>query len=246
MADPPRAYNRKDDTMPISEYEYEELRDRFDEPENPHAIDYTSLAAEYVDLVFDDCLNNSAFEHLVREHDLDDEHAEEIGYYIEDWDPRPMVSEYRAMHDAVNQAARLLRDLTASTTTDDHLDQLRAILIPGVKRKDITMRRDPADLIAEIKTKRAEARHKMQVFASMPSRLADLYRAVGAATAYDEAIELIYEGYLDLVRARANEAQSVYEGAQNGSVTELMLADIGGRRDALLTVVDLMDGKADL
>ena len=104
------------------------------------------------------------------------------------------------------------------------------------------MKRNRNDLIAEIKVARDEARVKAQAYANLPAKRYDFYRAAAATAAYDEALELIYEGYLARVRARADEAQSVYEGAQNGSWTELMLADIDGRRDALNTVVDLMDG----
>ena len=104
------------------------------------------------------------------------------------------------------------------------------------------MKRNKNDLIAEIKTEQAHARHKAQAYASLPAKLYDFYRAVAATMAYYDALALIDDGKHDHVRALADDALDEWETAQNVDVTELMLAQLDGRRDALLTVVDLMAG----
>ena len=105
--------------------------------------------------------------------------------------------------------------------------------------------KNPADIIAKIKTARDEARIKANAYRHLTGKRYDFCRAKAATKAYTYALELIDEGEYDLVRALADDALAVYEAAQNVDVTERALASFDGEHDALLTVVDLMDGHRD-
>ena len=104
------------------------------------------------------------------------------------------------------------------------------------------------DIIAEIKTARDEARFKAHAYVGLTSKRYDYWRAITAIVAYDEALAMLEQGTEQQIPDMAATALANFEYARDDdpTATEMTLAVADGRRDALNTVVDLMDGRADL
>ena len=104
------------------------------------------------------------------------------------------------------------------------------------------------DIIAEIKTARAEAQTKANAYVGLTSMRYDYWRAITAIAAYDEALAMLEQGTEQQIPDMAATALADFEYARDDdpTATEMTLAVADGRRDALNTVVDLMDRRADL
>ena len=106
------------------------------------------------------------------------------------------------------------------------------------------------DIIAEIKTARAEAQTKAHPYMSLTAKRYGYWWAVAAIAAYETALAMLEQGTEQQIPDMASEAVADFERlrVRNGGtpVPEINLAVAQGRRDALNTVVDLMDGRADL
>lgn len=98
------------------------------------------------------------------------------------------------------------------------------------------------DIIAEIKTARAEAQTKANAYENLTSKRYDYWRAVSAIYAYDDALTMFERGTQDYIPDMATTAIADFERARDSDTDGMTLAVADGRRDALNTVVDLMDG----
>ena len=97
-----------------------------------------------------------------------------------------------------------------------------------------------ADLIAEIKTARDEARIKAHAYMNLTIKKYDYWRAVSAVLTYDEALAMFEQGTEHKIPDMATAAIADFERARDGDTTEMTLAVADGRRDALASVADWM------
>ena len=104
------------------------------------------------------------------------------------------------------------------------------------------MKRMRADLIAEIKTARDEARIKAHAYMNLTIKKYDYWRAVSAVLTYDEALAMFARATEHRIPAMAARAIADFERAHDDdpTATERTLAIADGRRDALASVADWM------
>lgn len=105
------------------------------------------------------------------------------------------------------------------------------------------MNRMRADLVAEIKTARAEAQTKANAFKNLTSKRYESLRAITAVATYNEVLSMIeWGGTEHKIPDMAATALSDFEYAHNDdpTATERTLAVAEGRRDALASVADWM------
>ena len=100
------------------------------------------------------------------------------------------------------------------------------------------------DIIAEIKTARDEAQTKVNAYKYLTSERYNYWRAVSAVMTYDEALDMFEWGTEHRIPNMATTAHADFGYARDSDATEWTLAFTDGRRDALASVVDLMDGRA--
>ena len=103
------------------------------------------------------------------------------------------------------------------------------------------MKRMRADLIAEIKTARDEARVKAHAYMNLTIKRYDYWRAMSAVLAYDEALAMFARATEHKIPDMAATAVADFERARDGDTTEMTLAVADGRRDALASVADWMN-----
>lgn len=102
------------------------------------------------------------------------------------------------------------------------------------------MKRNRNDLIAEIKTARAEALVKAHAYENLTSKRYDYWRAAAAVRAYDQALAMFARGTEHQIPDMAARAIADFEYARDNETTEMNLAFADGRRDALASVADWM------
>ena len=98
-------------------------------------------------------------------------------------------------------------------------------------------------VIDQIEDKRFDAHLKALNLIGARGRKYDFYRAWSATLAYREARTLLEQDDLVEVQALATDAIREWEHARESGVTERALAMADGRRDALLTVLDIVGGE---
>ena len=109
------------------------------------------------------------------------------------------------------------------------------------------MQRNKNDIVAEIKTARAEAQTKANAYENLTSKRYDYWRAVTAIAAYDEALAMLEQGTEQQIPDMAATAIADFEYAHNDdpTATKMTLAVADGRRDALASVAEWMDNEED-
>ena len=101
------------------------------------------------------------------------------------------------------------------------------------------------DIIAKIKTARAEARVKESAYENLTSKRYDYWRAVAAIFAYNQALDMFARGTELYIPDMAATAIADFEHAHNDgpTATETNLAVADGRRDALASVAEWMSNR---
>ena len=101
------------------------------------------------------------------------------------------------------------------------------------------------DIIAEIKTARAEAQTKVNAYENLTSKRYDYWRAIAAIVAYDQALAMLMRGTEHQIPDMAATAIADFEYAHNDdpTATEMTLAFADGRRDALASVAEWMNNR---
>lgn len=102
------------------------------------------------------------------------------------------------------------------------------------------MKRMRADLIAEIKTARDEARVKARAYMNLTIKKYDYWRAVSAVLTYDEALAMFARATEHKIPGMAATAIADFERARDDDTSEGTLAIADGRRDALASVAEWM------
>lgn len=102
------------------------------------------------------------------------------------------------------------------------------------------MKRTRADVVAEIKTARDEARIKANAYMNLTTKRYDYWRAVTASVAYDAALIMFEQGTEHDIPDMAVRAITIFERARDSEASEVNLAVADGRRDALASVADWM------
>ena len=98
------------------------------------------------------------------------------------------------------------------------------------------------DIIAKIKTARDEARVKANAYENITAKRYDYWRAIETVYGYDDALTMFARATEHYIPDMAATAIADFERARDSDTDEMTLAVADGRRDALATVVDLMDG----
>lgn len=99
------------------------------------------------------------------------------------------------------------------------------------------------DLVAKIKTARAEAQAKMNAYKNLTAKRHDYWRAVAAIHGYDDALTMFKRGTEHYIPSMAVIAIVDFELARDGETTEITLAVTHGRKDALASVAEWMNTK---
>ena len=107
------------------------------------------------------------------------------------------------------------------------------------------MRRMRADVIAEIKTARNEARIKVNAYRHLTAKRYDYWRAIAAIAVYHKTLAMFEQGTEHKIPDMAVEAIAEFESARDDERPEMNLAVADGRRDALASVADWMTTKED-
>lgn len=107
------------------------------------------------------------------------------------------------------------------------------------------MKRMRADVIAEIKTARDEAQIKANAYKNLTAKQYDYWRAVSAVLTYDEALAMFARATEHKIPGMAARAIAYFEYVHNDdpTATEMTLAVVDGRRDALASVADWMSNE---
>ena len=105
------------------------------------------------------------------------------------------------------------------------------------------MKRMRADLIAEIKTARDEARVKANAYRHLTAKRYDYWRAMSAVLTYDEALAMFEQGTEHQIPDMAATAIADFERVRDSEDPEMILAVMDGRRDALASVADWMNNE---
>lgn len=102
-----------------------------------------------------------------------------------------------------------------------------------------------ADIIAEIRTARAEARVKVNAYRDITAKKYDYWRAIESVLTYDQALGMFARGTEHYIPDMAATALADFEYARDDDsfATEMDLAFADGRQDALTSVADWMDNK---
>ena len=107
------------------------------------------------------------------------------------------------------------------------------------------MKRMRADLIAEIKTARDEARIKAHAYMNLTIKKYDYWRAVSAVLTYDEALAMFARATEHKIPDMAATAVADFERVRDSEDPEMILAVMDGRRDALASVAEWMNSEKD-
>ena len=105
------------------------------------------------------------------------------------------------------------------------------------------MKRNKNDVIAKIKTARAEARIKANAYMNIAGKRYDYWRAVSAAMTYDEVLAMFRQKTEHYLPDMATAAIAEFERARDDDTSEGTLALTDGRRDALASVAEWMDNR---
>ena len=105
------------------------------------------------------------------------------------------------------------------------------------------MKRMRADLIAEIKTARDEARIKANAYRNLTANRYRYWRATAALNAYNQALAMFERGTEHKIPGMAATAIAIFERARDNEIRETDLAVLDGRRDALATVAEWMNNR---
>lgn len=103
------------------------------------------------------------------------------------------------------------------------------------------------DIIAKIKTARAEAQTKANAYENLTSKRYDYWRAVSTVLAYDRALAMFARATERKISDMASTAIADFEYVRDDdpTATEMSLAVADGWRDALASVADWMTDKED-
>ena len=98
------------------------------------------------------------------------------------------------------------------------------------------------DIIAKIKTARAEAQTKVNAYKNLTAKQYDYWRALATVIAYHGALALFEQGTEHKIPDMATTAIADFEIVREGEIPipEMALAVADGRRDALASVADWM------
>ena len=107
------------------------------------------------------------------------------------------------------------------------------------------MKRMRADLVAEIKAARDEARVKKNAYRNLTSKRYDYWRAIAAIAVYHKTLAMFEQGTEHKIPDMAVEAIAEFESARDDERPEMNLAVADGRRDALASVADWMNTEED-
>ena len=99
------------------------------------------------------------------------------------------------------------------------------------------------DVIAKIKTARAEAQTKVNAYKNITANSYNYCRTIATVTTYNEALAMFAQGTEDYIPDMAAKAIADFERARDSDTDEMTLAVTGGRRDALASVADWMDNR---
>ena len=102
------------------------------------------------------------------------------------------------------------------------------------------MSRMRADVIAEIRTARDEARIKANAYRNLTAKEYDYWRATAALNAYNQALEMFIAGTEHYIQGMVTIAIAEFEYERDSDIPEMNLAVLDGRRDALASVADWM------
>lgn len=98
------------------------------------------------------------------------------------------------------------------------------------------------DVIEKIKTARDEADAEARTYKNDTANGQNYWRVMAAGVAYHEALEMFASATEHKIPNMATEAIAKSKRAHDNDPNEIVIAFADGRRDALLTVVDLMEG----
>lgn len=105
------------------------------------------------------------------------------------------------------------------------------------------MKRNRNDVVAEIKTARAEAQIRANAYKNLTAKWYDYWRAMSAVLAYDEALALFEQDSEHEIPVMAATAVADFERVHDSEDPEVVLAVMDGRRDALASVADWMSAE---
>lgn len=99
------------------------------------------------------------------------------------------------------------------------------------------------DIIAKIKTARAEAQTKANAYENLTSKRYDFWRAITAIRAYNEALGMFARAIEHKIPDMATIAIADFERARDSDTDGMTLAVTDGRRDALASVAEWMSNR---
>ena len=104
------------------------------------------------------------------------------------------------------------------------------------------MKRNRNDIIAEIKTARAQAQTQVNAYENVPAKRYDLWRALATVIAYHGALASFEQATEHEIPDRAAAAVAHLERLHRSGlpVPEVNFATAEGRRDALVSVAEWM------